>query len=104
MELPETVSVRDRLVSTILAVALATIAIRSLRNGKRLSGALAAAGAFAVGHNAITEPGRQEETAGTDAASEDGELHCSICGEPIVPGQRRSPDENNEIAHEACQE
>lgn len=30
-------------------------------------------------------------------------LTCAACGEPIVPGQGRGPDENDDIVHDRCQ-
>jgi hypothetical protein len=102
MELRKNVGDRNRLARTALTSALTVIAIGSLRKGKRVSGALAGVGALALGYKATTEPGELEESLGIDATGEDAELRCAACGEPIRPGQRRGPNENNEIVHEAC--
>lgn len=91
-----------RLARTALALALGVVAINSLQKGKRLSGAVAGVGALALGYTATSGSKGVEVTFGSDATAEDGELRCSICGQPIRPGQRRGPDANNEIAHEDC--
>lgn len=104
MELSKNVGDRNRFARTALAVALAVVAINSLRKGKRLSGAVAGVGALALGYSATTESGELTESFDIDAAGEDAELRCAVCGEPIRPGQRRGPDANNEIVHEACKE
>lgn len=102
MELTKNVGDRNRLARTILTIALMLVAINSLRKGKRLSGVLAGAGAVALGYNATTEPGEPTENLGIDTTSEDAALYCAACGEPIHPGQRRSPNENDEIVHDSC--
>lgn len=95
---------RSKLVRAVLAAALAVVAIGSLRKGKRLSGMLAGAGALALGYNATAESGDLTETLDIGASDEDVELRCAVCGQPIRPGERRGPNENNETAHEACME
>lgn len=102
MELPKNVGDRNRLARTALTVALTAVAISSLRKGKRASGLLAGTGALALGYKAKTESGELKENLGIDATSERGELRCAACGEPIRPGQRRGPNENDEIVHDDC--
>jgi len=42
------------------------------------------------------------DSTGEDA--DDGHaLTCAACGEPIVPGESRGPNENDEIVHDRCQ-
>ena len=36
------------------------------------------------------------------AATAGASLTCAACGNPIVPGQGRGPNENDEIVHESC--
>lgn len=106
MELSQKLGDNDRLVRTLLAVGLAVFALRSLRNGKRLRGVLAGLGAFALGYGtryesgSVTEPLAEELD--TDSTSEPGQFRCAACGEPIVVGQSRRPDENDETVHDAC--
>jgi hypothetical protein len=45
---------RDRLVRTVLAVALSVVAVAALREGNRSRGMLAGLGALAFGFNATT--------------------------------------------------
>lgn len=103
--------VRNRLARATLAVALAVVAIGSLRQGKRLRGALAGAGALALGYNVTSESGElseavdtgaAEEGIGTDTTDASGKLRCAACGRPIRPGQSRGPNANDEIVHDAC--
>jgi hypothetical protein len=102
MELRKNVGDRNRLGRTALTIALTVVAIGSFRKGKRVSGVLAGVGALALGYNATTESGELTESLGIDATDEDAELRCAACDEPIRPGQRRRPNENDETAHEAC--
>jgi len=99
---------RDRLTRTLLAVGLAVFALLSLRKGKRLRGVLAGLGAVALGYTTTTDSGGVMQSLGegleTEPTSETGQLICSNCGDPIVPGQRRRPNENDETVHEACLE
>ncbi|NEU57988.1 DUF2892 domain-containing protein [Halorussus sp. MSC15.2] len=104
MEQSKSVSERSRLVRTILAAGLAVAAIRSLQRGKRLSGALAGVGALALGYGATAESGELSETLGIGETGEEAQLRCAVCGQPIRPGERRGPNENNEIVHETCME
>ncbi|MFC4551752.1 MULTISPECIES: DUF2892 domain-containing protein [Halorussus] len=109
---------RGRVARGLLAVVLAVLAVSSLRKGKRLRGVLAGAGAIALGAGARNESGgvgkaldidtetatqEVKETLGVDT-SEKGGLRCAICGEPIRSGERRGPDENGDIVHDACKE
>lgn len=117
---------RDRLVRALLTVVLTVTAVRWLRSGKRVRGLLAAVGALNFGFNATTGYcGVNEklgidtssgETAGPDleAAGDTGGqaapeqtstgqgLQCAICGDAIVPGESRGPNEDGEIVHDAC--
>lgn len=102
MELSKNVGGRNRLARTVLAVVLTAVAISSLRKRKRLRGALAGVGALALGYDVTTGAGELKETFGIDATSEDAELRCASCGQPIRPGERRGPNEDNEIVHETC--
>lgn len=104
MELRKTVGNRGRVARTALAALLAVVAINSLRKGKRLSGALAGVGALALGYGATSGPSELPEAISIDAISEDDELRCAICGQPIRPGQRRGPNEHGETVHDACKE
>lgn len=129
-DVPENVGGRDRLARALLAVVLTVAAIRSLKNGKRVRGLLAGVGALVFGFNATTKycgandalgidttedgvsvdieglggdvvsEGASDDTIETDS---DGALTCANCGEPIVPGERRGPNENDEIVHDACE-
>ena len=120
MELRDILRGRNRVVNVLLAVGLALVSIRSLRNGRRLRGLLAGAGAVVFGVSATTgsdatatvsgpeidtatEPA---EPAGTDTATVTEEstagLTCETCGEPILPGQRRGPNEDGVIVHDDC--
>jgi len=106
MELPKTLRDNDRLVRTLAAVGLSVFALRSLRKGKRLRGALAGLGAVALGYGASTDSSDAvehfAEELDTGSTTEDEQLRCAICGDPIVTGQSRKPNENGETVHEAC--
>lgn len=111
MELRKTVGDRKRLARRLSTAVLAVVAIRSLRRGKRATGALAAAGAVALGLRARSESGGLTEELDfgvigedADATTEEPKLRCAACGEPIVPGQSRGPNEDDEIVHDACME
>lgn len=108
MDLPKNVRENDRLTSTVLALALSVFALLSLRRGQRLRGALAGLGAVAFGYRASTESGdgaeHSEAGLDTEPAVEPEQERCAICGDPIVAGELRTPNENNDIVHEACQE
>lgn len=112
MELREKVDSSGKLARVLLAAVLAVVAAVSLRKGKRTMGLLAGVGALALGYSSTTGSDHRSttdelaETIGIESKteSEDAELRCAICGEPIRPGQRRGPNENNETAHEACME
>lgn len=102
----------SRLVRTVLAVALAATALRSLRSGKRARGVLAGVGAAVLGYtlvgDASTTGVRESETETTtapDTGTEEGErtgLTCAACGRPIRLGQRRKPNAEGEVVHEGC--
>lgn len=106
MELTQNLRNRHWLIRIVLAAGLAVVALRSLRRGKRVRGELACLGAIALGYSAVTESNDVMEhladDRGTEAASKTIQLRCAICGDPIVPGQYRRPNENNETVHEAC--
>ncbi|QLH79862.1 DUF2892 domain-containing protein [Halosimplex rubrum] len=107
-----------RIARLVLAAGLGAAALWSLRKGKRLRGALAGVGAAALGYSAtsdadgVTEPLAEEfdidatgesDEVESDAAESD-HLRCAACGEPIVAGQVRSPNEDGETVHESCLE
>ena len=128
-----TVGGRSRLVQFLLTAVLSIAAVRWLRSGKRVRGLLAGVGALGLGFNATTgyvggtdgldidttdvpdisvddaDAHENADVSGTaadnadTATAESAELHCDICGEAIVPGQRRGPTEDGEIAHADCQ-
>lgn len=105
MDLRKTIGKRSRLVRTVLAAVLTVVAASSLRKGKRLTGALAGVGALAVGYGAATESGELAGAVDIEMGGEEekAERRCAACGEPIVPGQRRGPNESGEIVHEDCE-
>jgi hypothetical protein len=100
MELKKNVGDRSQLARTVLTIALTLVAVRSLRKGKRVTGVLAGAGAVALGYSATTKPGKITE--GIDTTNEEAKLYCAVCGKPIRPGQRRSPNEDNQVVHDDC--
>ncbi|MDS0278128.1 DUF2892 domain-containing protein [Halomicroarcula sp. S1AR25-4] len=131
MDVSENVGDRDRLARAALAVVLTIAAIRSFRNGKRMRGLLAGAGALVFGFNASTkycgvndaldidtsvgvaEDESDDDTAVVSTADETTEsapesapsgasLTCAACGDPIVVGESRSPNEDGETVHDAC--
>lgn len=102
MDLAENRDGRDSLVRTVLAVALALVALASLREGKRLRGVLAGVGALALGYAATGESTELAGTLDIETTDEEAELRCAICGDPIRPGQSRGPNEDNEIVHDDC--
>lgn len=110
MELPGKPGDRGRLARTVLTLVLAAAALRSFRRKKRLRGLLAGLGAVALGYSVSTGSSDVLETlptgpiTGSQEGAERGELRCAICGEPIVPGQRRKPNEDGETVHDACLE
>jgi hypothetical protein len=64
--------------------------------------------------DADDEPGAEESTdvsvdftsSGDTEASNghaSGKLTCAVCEAPIVPGERRGPNEDGAIVHEACE-
>lgn len=104
MDLDENASGRDRIARMLAAAGLTVAAAALLRKGRRITGALVGIGALALGYQAATGSEELAEALGTDTPSEAGELRCAICGEPIVPGQRRGPNENDETVHIDCRE
>jgi hypothetical protein len=119
---------RDRLVRLLLTVVLSIAAVRWLRSGKRVRGLLAGVGALGFGFNATTgycgvndaldvdTTAESEEvsidfdetdtdessSAGTATQKQSYQLECAACGEPIVPGQSRGPNSQDEIVHDDC--
>lgn len=109
MELEENASGRDRLARMLAAAGLTVAAAALLRRGKRITGALAGVAALALGYQVTTGADAPTSTltpgaAGSDTTPATGGISCAICGEPIVPGEARGPDENDEIVHVACRE
>ena len=104
MDLREAAGDREHLVRRFLAVGLTVVAVRSLRKGRRLKGLLAGGGALLLGYTTGAQPRELTETIEVGATDEDAEFHCAVCGEPIVSGQSRGPNENGEIVHETCKD
>lgn len=90
----------------VLAAGLGVVALRSLRRGKRVRGVVAGLGAVVLGYSTVSESNDAMEhlldDLDADAASETTRPRCASCGDPIVLGQSRRPNENNETVHEAC--
>jgi hypothetical protein len=118
---------RDRLVRALLTVVLTVTAIRWLRSGKRGRGLLAAVGALNFGFNTTTGYCGVNDALGIDTSSGDTApdfdeigntdtavetepektsssqgLKCAACGDAIVPGQSRGPNEDGKIVHDDC--
>ena len=119
MELGETLDGRSRRTRILLTALLAVVAVQSLRKGKRLRGVLTGLVAVATGYSVVNGSGDVMETLGDEATetldsvtgTDDTErsrdrtkLRCAACGDPIVPGQARTPNESHETVHEACLE
>lgn len=108
MELSKKLRDDDRFTRTLLAVGLSVFALWSLRKGERLRGVLAGLGAVALRYGASTESSdvveHFAEELDTASTTEDEQLRCAICGDPIVAGQPRTPNDNDETVHEACLE
>jgi hypothetical protein len=119
MDSKQTPDEGSRIARVLLAAGLGAAALWSLRKGKRLRGALAGVGAVALGYSATSDAGdvaeplaeeldidgvteSDDESDSTDVESEP--LRCAACGEPIVTGQIRVPNEDDETVHEACLE
>lgn len=90
----------------LLAVGLSVFGLWSLRRGKRLRGALAGLGAVALGYTAATRSSgvveHRRESIDIGSATDDDQLRCAICGDPIVAGQSRRPNEDEKTVHQAC--
>lgn len=104
MELEEDATGRDRLARMLAAAGLTVAAAALLRRGKRITGAVAGVAALALGYQATSDALETGPTASPSGNATSGELTCAICGEPIVPGQARGPDENDDIVHVDCRE
>jgi hypothetical protein len=123
MALTETSEERNRIVQIALAGIVGLAAVRAFRRGNRVGGVLGAFGALALGYTALSDTEREASAVAVDdegtrvstaSATEDetttenettgggAKLRCAACGEPIVPGQRRGPDEHDRTVHEAC--
>jgi hypothetical protein len=128
MALTDTSAERNRIVQIVLAGIVGLAAVRAYRRGNRVGGVLGALGAVALGYTALsdseseaadvevddvrapasTDVGAEPATESTAQASTEPavaaepKLRCAVCGEPIVPGQRRGPDEHDRTVHEAC--
>jgi predicted nucleic acid-binding Zn ribbon protein len=100
MDLPEHGNDRSRLARIALTALLALLALRALLQGKRVRGALAALGAVAVGYTLVDSS--DLTVVDVDRPADESELHCAVCGDPIVPGERRTPNEDGETVHETC--
>lgn len=99
---------RDRLARVLLAGALALVSIVSFRKGRRLVGVLAGVGAVGIGYSASAESSTVKETVErlrereSLLTGEKNEMRCSACSEPILAGQVRRPNAENQIVHEHC--
>ncbi|SEP20491.1 hypothetical protein SAMN04487948_12121 [Halogranum amylolyticum] len=110
MDLETILDDRDRLTRTLLAGTLAVVSLRSFRKKNRLLGVLAGAGAVGLGYTAaVRSPDVTEESDAADESvrdvettGEDGGMRCPACSEPIVVGESRRPNANNQIVHERC--
>lgn len=100
MDLPEHGTDRGRLARIALTVLLALLAVRALLRGKRVRGVLATLGAVAVGYSLVDSSDLTVVDVERPAAESD--LRCAVCGDPIVPGERRTPNEDGETVHETC--
>lgn len=107
MELNETAEGRSGLARLLLAIGLMVVAIRSLRARKRVVAAVAGIGAIVVGYTAKAGSGQAAsdvtEKRHIETTSERGRMRCAVCGEPILVGEGRGPNENHEIVHDACE-
>ncbi len=114
MELDEASDDRGRLTRILLSGALAVVAIASFRRGRRLTGALTAAGAVALGYATVSDTPDPIETGDTaDLGTEESaaestvnhnRMRCAICDEAITVGQARRPNADHETVHDACLE
>lgn len=104
MELEENASGRDRIARMLAAAGLTVAAAALLKKGRRFTGAFVGAGALALGYQAASESPGLKSAVGSDSGKQKGQIHCAICGEPIVPGQARGPDENDNTVHIDCRE
>ncbi len=106
MELTQTLRNRHSLVRVVLAAGLVIVALQSVRRGRRARSALAGLGAAAVGYSAVTGFDDAVEDLTTDLATETtGEatqMRCVNCGDQIVLGQSRRPNEDHETVHDDC--
>ena len=102
MDFDEPDSDRGRLARIALTALLSLLAVRALLQGKRLRGVLAAVGAVALGYTLVDSS--ELTVIDVEKPEAESELRCAICGEPIVPGERRTPNEDGETVHEACLE
>lgn len=114
MELDEGLNDRGRLARILLAGALAVAAIASFRRGKRVTGALTATGAVALGYTTVngvpdsigageTDEGQTEGHI-VETTDRDNQMRCGACGEDITVGQGRRPNADHETVHDACLE
>lgn len=108
MDLNETADSPSGLARFLLAVGLMVVAVRSLRKEKRVFAALAGVAAVVVGYTAKAGSGQSTPDVATEASrieatSEHERLRCAVCGEPIVAGEGRGPNEAHEIVHDACE-
>jgi uncharacterized membrane protein len=94
-------------VRLLSAVALGAVAIASLRKRKRLLALLSGAGAVALGYTATTGEASTEQAPRANSIEPTGEregMRCAACGEPIVVGQGRRPNDEGDTVHDACLE
>lgn len=106
MESNRRIADRDQLVRGVLTVVLTAAAIRSIRKGKRLRGALTGGGALLLGYTVVTGTVRTPESfeLEPERPRASADLHCASCGQPIRLGQRRGPNAKDQIVHADCAE
>lgn len=100
MDSPDPRTERSRLARLTLTAVLALLAVRAFLQGKRLRGGLAAIGAVAVGYSTVDSS--DMTLVEVERSTHDPDLTCAICGEAIVPGEPRVPNEAGETVHDAC--
>lgn len=104
MVLKSVVNDREQIARILLTAALAAVSVGLFQRDERPMAVLAGAGAVALGYDTAIGLADLKEQSSADPTDRDERMRCSICGEPIVPGQARGPNSDDEIVHEACME
>lgn len=100
MDRPEHGTDRSRIARIALTALLALLAVRAVLQGKRVRGVLAALGAVALGYTLVDSS--DLTVVDVERRADESDLRCAVCGDPIVPGERRTPNEDGETVHETC--